>query len=448
MADEGARFVRDHPRSRRLARDAGEVLVGGVPMRWMNRWPGSFPVFFESATGARLADVDGNEYVDLCLGDTGAMAGHSPPAVVEALHRRMPAGFTAMLPSEDAIAAGVELQRRFGLRRWQFALTATDANRITLRLARALTGRPKVLVFNGCYHGTVDETYATLKGGAVVARNRNVGPPVEVSETTRVVEFNDPDALAAALSDREVACVIAEPAMTNFGMILPERGFHQRLRELTRETETLLILDETHTFCAGPGGSTAADGLEPDALTIGKAIGGGVPVAAFGVTEELGSRLDEAGLLTYRGPDGIGGTLAGNALSMAATRATLEAVLTDEAFDHMIGLSERLVGGVQEAVDDFALPWHVVRLGARSEYRFCADPPPNASVAVEGADGELDRYMHLFAMNRGVLLAPFHSMALTSPATTAQDVDRHTAVFRSAIEALAGVGDQSAENFQ
>jgi glutamate-1-semialdehyde 2,1-aminomutase len=438
LAAERERFAADHPRSRDLYERSRGSLVAGVPMSWMTMWAGGFPLFFEEARGARISDVDGRVYVDLCLGDTGAMAGHAPEAVAEAVSARARRGVTAMLPTEDAAWVGEELHRRFGLSRWQFALTATDANRWVLRMARAITGRPKVLVFNYCYHGTVDETFISLdEQGRPRSRHGNVGPAVDPTLTTEVVEWNDEEALERALAGGEIACVLAEPALTNIGIVLPEPGFHDTLRRLTRDTGTLLVIDETHTMSAGPGGYTAAHGLEPDLLTVGKAIGGGVPVAAYGMSEELEKRL-----LTLPGVDledvgGVGGTLAGNALSLAATRATLEHVLTDEAFGRMIALAERFTAGVEDVIATHSLPWHVVRLGARAEYRFRPDPPRNGGEAAAASDPELDAFMHVFLMNRGVLITPFHNMALMSPATTEADVDAHTEGFAAAAETLA-----------
>ena len=431
------RFERDHPRSRELAQRARGSLLSGVPMHWMMRWAGGFPVFAANASGARLTDVDGIDYVDLCLGDTGAMTGHSPAPVVRAIAAQAAQGITSMLPSEDALWAGEELTRRFGLDRWQFALTATDANRFALRLARLATGRPKVLVFNWCYHGTVDETFATLAAdGSVVAREGNLGPPVPLDATTRVVEWNDVDALERELAHGDVACVLAEPALTNIGIVLPEPGFHDALREATHRHGTLLIIDETHTLCAGPGGYTAAHGLEPDLLTVGKAIGSGIPAAAYGFTAELAGRVEAAIETDDSDVGGIGGTLAANALSLAAVRATLTHVLTDEAFARMIALGERFEQGVAETIAAHELPWHVTRLGCRVEYLFRAERPRTGSEAAAGVDHRLDRLIHLYALNRGVLLTPFHNMALMSPATTEADVDRHTEVFGEAVSEL------------
>ena len=438
---EERRFVEEHPRSRELFESGRGALLAGVPMPWMTEWASPFPVFAESAEGARFTDVDGNYYVDLCLGDTGAMTGHSPPATVAAVAQRASRGITLMLPTEDASRVGEELTRRFGLPRWQFALTATDANRFALRLARAVTGRPKVLVYAWCYHGSVDESLAIEIEGETRSRPDNIGPPVDPALTTRAVEWNDVGALERALAPGDVACVLAEPAMTNAGIVLPDPGYHEALRELSREHGALLVIDETHTFCAGPGGYTAAGGLEPDLLTIGKAIAGGIPAAAYGMTEEVADRvMAHHRTLETSDVGGIGGTLAGNALSLAATRATLEEVLTDAAFDHMIGVAERFEAGVNEVIAAHGMPWHATRLGCRVEYHFRSSPPRNGSEAIAADDAMLSRYMHLHALNRGILLTPFHKMALMCPATTEADVDQHTDAFGEAVVALAGQG--------
>jgi glutamate-1-semialdehyde 2,1-aminomutase len=438
MSREEGRFAEEHPRSRQLSEQARDSLLGGVPMSWMTMWPGGFPIFAAAASGARLVDVDRIEYVDLCLGDTGAMTGHSPPEAIQAITDRAGRGITMMLPTEDSIWVGAELRRRFGLPLWQFSLTATDANRWAIRIARQVTGRPKVLVFNYCYHGTVDETFAILSNDTVASRPGNVGPPVPLDETTKVVEFNDLEALEAALTAGDVACVLAEPALTNIGIVLPELGYHDALREMTRRSGTLLIIDETHCICAGPGGYTAAHGLEPDLLTIGKTIGSGIPAGAYGVSEEVAERMDAAMDADYEDTGGVGGTLAGNALSVAAMRVTLERVLTEEAFDRMIALGARFTEGVQEVIDRRDLPWHVTRLGCRAEYLFQAQPPRTGGEAAAGKDPEMDAFMHLFALNRRILMTPFHNMALMSPATTEADVDRHTEVFGEAADALTG----------
>jgi len=433
---ETLRFTEDHPRSRALFERARGSLLGGVPMSWMMRWAGGFPIFVREGRGPRLVDVDGREYIDFCLGDTGAMTGHAPPAAVEAVAAAMGRGATFMLPTEDAVHVGEELRRRFGLPYWQVAVTATDANRFAIRLARHVTGRPKILVFNGCYHGTVDETFITLENGAPRPRRGNTGPPVDPAVTTRVVEFNDLPGLEGALSRGDVACVLAEPAMTNIGIILPEPGYHDALRALTRRAGTLLVLDETHTLSAGPGGCTRAFGLEPDMLTIGKAIASGVPAAVYGLTADLAARIGAGIDIEDADAGGIGGTLAGNALSLAAMRATLESVLTEEAFALTIPLARRWASGVADAIADLGLPWHVTTLGCRAEYWFRSTPPRNGAEAAASIDHELDHYMHLAALNRGILMTPFHNMALIAPGTTESEVDAHTRTFRDSVEPL------------
>jgi glutamate-1-semialdehyde 2,1-aminomutase len=401
-------------------------------MPWMMLWAGGYPVAVAEASGNRIVDVDGHEYIDLCLGDTGAMAGHGPDPVRVALAAS--AGITTMLPTEDAAWVGEELTRRFGLARWLFTLTATDANRTALRIARLLTGRPKVLVYSYCYHGSVDEAFAVSADGATVSREGNVGPPVDVSQTTVAVEFNDLDALERALASGEIACVLAEPAMTNMGIVLPEAPYHEVLRALTREHGTLLIIDETHTFSAGPGGCTQAWGLEPDLLTIGKAIGGGVPTGALGLSAEVAERMLAAAEADFEDTGGVGGTLAGNALSLAAMRATLGSVLTDDVWEHTIPLATRFAEGVKNGFGD--LPWNVTQLGCRAEYRFEPAPARNGTQAHAASNPKLERYLHLHALNRGVLLTPFHNMALMAPTTTEADVDRHTEVFAEAVAEL------------
>jgi glutamate-1-semialdehyde 2,1-aminomutase len=419
-------------------------LFTGVPMTWMASWPGGFPVALDRAGGASVTDVDGHTYVDFALGDTGAMAGHSPAPVVEAVRRRVETlgGITAMLPSEDAEWVAADLTRRFGMSRWSFALSATDANRWALRLARLATGRRQVLVFSYCYHGSVDETFVVAgPKGSTESRPGNVAPAVDPAETTVAVEFNDLDAVARVLSTGRIAAVLAEPALTNIGIVLPEPGFHDALRALCTETGTLLMIDETHTFSAGPGGATRAWGLDPDIVTIGKAIAGGIPIGAFGLSrplaDDLVARIGEDGA-DIVDVGGIGGTLAGNALSMAAARATLDHVLTDAAFDDMIGLAGRLADQVETAIGDHALPWTISRLGARAEYRFCSPAPVNGAQSAEAEDLELNEYLHLYLSNRGVLITPFHNMVLTCPDTTVADVDRHGALFASALDQLIG----------
>jgi glutamate-1-semialdehyde 2,1-aminomutase len=433
------RFASAHSASRALHQRAEGSLLSGVPMNWMTRWPGTFPVFFERAAGAELVDVDGNVYADLCLGDTGAMTGHAPEPTVAAVSQRVAKGITAMLPTEDAAHVGEEMKRRFGLPNWQFTLSATDANRFVVRIARQISGRPKILVHNHCYHGSVDETVADLgEDGSVQPRLGNVGPPVDPAVTTRIAEINDLEGLERELANEDVACMLIEPALTNIGIVLADPGYHEAVRELTRKYGTLLVIDETHTLCCGAGGYTAAEGLEPDVLTIGKPIGGGIPVGAFGLSDEVSEKLLERMVWKAADVGGIGGTLAGNALSLAAVRATLGEVLTDEAFARMIALAERFERGVAEAISERGLPWSITRLGCRAEYMFSPERPHTGAEAAAAMDDELDALLHLYMLNRGILLTPFHMMALMSPATTEAQVDRHTEAFAEATAELTG----------
>ncbi len=434
---ETERFQEHHPRSREQRETARRHLLGGVPMPWMTKWPGGYPVVLDHAEGARITDIDGHEYVDFCLGDTGAMAGHAPAATVAAVERQVRRGITTMLPTEDAAWVGAELARRFGLPYWSFTLSATDANRFALRAARFVTGRQKLLVFNHCYHGSVDETLAIAdEHGATIKGRGNKGAPVDLALTTKVVEQNDIAALEAALAPGDVAAVLAEPALTNIGIVPPEPGFHGALREITRRTGTLLIIDETHTISSGPGGYTATHGLQPDLLTVGKALAGGVPVGMYGFSAGVAEKLAELGDPDLGSTEGVGGTLAGNALSLAALRATLEHVLTDDAFAGMIELADRYARAADEIIRERELPWIIVQLGARAEYRFTPTVPRNGGESAAVDDGLLDEYMHLFMLNRGVLITPFHNMALMCPATTSADVDRLVAVFSEAVGVL------------
>ncbi len=429
-------FERRNPRSRDLADRARTGLLSGVPMPWMTRWPGGFPLFFDEASGARFTDVDGHEYVDFCLGDTGAMTGHGLTTVADAMHARARRGITTMLPSDDALWVAGELQRRFGLPKWQFAMTATDANRFVLRFARAITGRPKIAVIDWCYHGTVDETLAVLdESGNVISRPGAMGPPVDPSVTTRVVPFNDVAALDRELAHGDVACLLMEPALTNIGIVLPDDGYMDEVRRVTRRHGVLLVIDETHTICAGPGGCTAEWSLEPDFFVIGKPIAGGMPAAVYGMSAEVAARLERMLAGDSVDVSGVGGTLTGNALALTAIRATLSTTLREEDFARMIPLAASWTEGVREGYAARGLDWHVQQLGARAEYWFCP-PPRNGAQAAAATDHELDSYMHLFALNRGILLTPFHNMALFSPSHVQADVDHHTAVFADAVGSL------------
>jgi glutamate-1-semialdehyde 2,1-aminomutase len=341
-----------------------------------------------------------------------------------------------MLPTEHTIEVGRLLTERFGLSRWQVATTATDANRFALRVARAVTGRPKILVFNGCYHGTVDETFVRLVDGRAVHRPGLLGQVADLTQLARVVEFNDVPALAKALAHGDVACVIAEPVMTNSCMVLPDPGFHAELRRLTREAGTLLLIDETHTISTGPGGYTRAHGLEPDLYVLGKPVAGGVPASIWGFTEAVGERLDAVRAQMPPGHSGMGTTLSANALSLAAMRATLERVMTPEAYAHMESLAGRLAAGLETVIARYGMPWHVVRVGARVEF-ICAPGPLRNGTEAEAAHAPaLEQALHLALLNRGCLIAPFHNMMLVSPATTEKQVTNLVAAFESAVASL------------
>ncbi|MDQ1720655.1 MAG: glutamate-semialdehyde -aminomutase [Pseudonocardiales bacterium] len=443
ISAERERYAALHPASLALFRQAGH-LIGRVPMTWMSKWSGGFPLYLDWAYGATVTDVDGHRYADFALGDTGAMAGHSAPAVARAIsHRAIErGGITTMLPTKDAEWVAAELARRFGLPLWSFSLSATDANRWAIRLARLVTGRSKILVFSYCYHGSVDETFVVIDNtGVARSRPGNVGPAIDPSSTTRVAHFNDLDSVRAQLEHGDVAAIVTEPAMTNIGIVLPEPGFLDGLRRLANEHDALLLIDETHTLSAGPGGMTATERLQPDIVVVGKSIGGGIACGAYGITELLAQRIHEhtrTGAADLEDVGGVGGTLAGNALSTAAMRATLSEVLTEQTFQAMIELATRYTAGIQATIDQHGLPWSISRLGARAEYRFTAPAPRTGNDSAAAADPELDEYLHLYLANRGVLLTPFHNMALICPATSVADVDLHTGLFAAAVSELLG----------
>ncbi len=438
---EQAAYTEQHPGSRAHFEEATN-LFGRVPMTWMNMWSGGFPLYLDRATGNRVTDVDGHTYVDFALGDTGAMAGHSPAPTVAAVQRRAGelGGITTMLPTADAQWVGAELERRFGMPLWSFTLSATDANRWAIRLARLATGKPKVLVFAYCYHGSVDEAFA-LPGpeGKAQSRPGNVAPPVDLALTTRVATWNDLSSVEAALAHGDVAAILTEPALTNIGIVLPDEGFMAGVHELASRYGALLMIDETHTFSAGWGGATREWSLAPDIFVIGKSIGGGIPCGAYGITSEVAAavtRHTDAGDADLVDVGGVGGTLAGNALSTAAMRATLGEVLTQEAFAHMTGLATAFTAGVQATLDELDVPWSIRQLGARAEYRFARPAPRSGEESAEAADDVLDAYLHLAMCNRGILMTPFHNMALMCPETSRADVDLHTGVFREVVGAL------------
>ncbi|MBU6314737.1 MAG: aminotransferase class III-fold pyridoxal phosphate-dependent enzyme [Actinomycetales bacterium] len=436
-AKEEQRFLDTHKKSAAAFAESKKVMHEGVPMSWMAKWPGAHPVFVQQAKGARFTDIDGNTYVDFCLGDTGSMTGHSPDATVAAVREQVGKGITAMLPTEDAAIVSGLLRERFGLPLWQFTVSATDANRHVIRYSRMITGRSKIIVIDRCYHGSVDETFATLDdAGFTVKREGNIGAPVDLAETTRVVEFNDLVEMEKALAHGDVAAILMEPAMTNIGIVLPEDGYLVGVQELAKKYGAYLIIDETHTISVGPGGMTGVLGLKPDFLTIGKALAGGIPTGTFGMTHEIADQIKKMVELSIIDLGGIGGTLAGNALSLAAMKATLTQVLTEDNFKRMIELGNRWCDGIDAAIAEFDLDWHCNRLGARGEYVFRGKAPRTGKEAADSGDFELEQYIHLRLLNDGFLLTPFHNMALMCPDTTEADVDGHTAAFRTMCEQL------------
>jgi glutamate-1-semialdehyde 2,1-aminomutase len=436
---EDQRFLETHKKSGELFAVAKDSMPNGVPMPWMSKWPGAYPVFVEEAKGASFVDVDGNTYIDFCLGDTGSMTGHSPDATVSAIREQVGRGLSAMLPTKDAAVVSTELAKRFGVALWQFTVSATDANRHVIRYARLITKKSKIIVIDRCYHGSVDETFATLDAsGKTVSREGNIGAPIELDKTTRVVPFNDLDAMKKALQKNDVAAILMEPAMTNVGIVLPLDGYLKAVEKLAKEFGAKLIIDETHTISVGPGGMTAQLGLQPDFLTIGKAIGGGFPTGAFGMSAEIAQAIKSQVELEVIDTGGVGGTLAANALSLAAMRATITKVLTEENFEKMIKLGTRWADGVEKVIEKYKLPWSVNRLGARAEYMFSAKSPKTGREAADAGDFELEQYIHLRMLNDGFLITPFHNMALISPDTTAADVDAHTQAFDKMCGELIG----------
>ncbi|MEQ1754765.1 MAG: aspartate aminotransferase family protein [Micropepsaceae bacterium] len=439
FARERERFASANPRSANLAMAARKSLFGGVPMHWMADWPTPYPLFVDRARDASFVDVDGNEYVDFCLGDTGAMFGHAPQPVADAIREQADRGYTTMLPGPDAIWVGEELSRRFQLPLWQVTATATDANRYALRWARAVTGRSKILVFDGCYHGTVEETMVRLQKGRTVPRAGQLGSTANVADTTAVVEFNDVAALEKALASREIAAVLTEPAMTNIGMVLPDEGFHAALRDLTRRAGTLLIIDETHTISAGHGGWTRKHGLEPDMLVLGKPVAGGIACAVFGVTAEVAARMQEAragAATSSHGHSGMGTTLSANAFAMHAMRANLQHVMTVQAYAEMTTRAAYLRAKLTQLLSARGLAWTVTQIGSRCEFQFCANLPRTGREAEAAFHDGLEKCLHLGLLNRGIMITPFHNMMLLSPKTSEADVDRLVASLGEMIDEL------------
>jgi glutamate-1-semialdehyde 2,1-aminomutase len=423
-AAETARFAAARPSCAALAQASARHWRRGVPMHWMRDWPTPFPIAVADANGAVLTDIDGNAYDDFCLGDTGSMFGHAPGPVVRAIAEQSARGLTFMLPTADTPEVGQLLSQRFGLPYWQMTVTATDANRYAIRWARAITGRPKLLVFNGCYHGAADDTFVRLDGGAPILRPGLIGQVYDVRGHTRVVEFNDLAAVEAALAQGDVAAVLTEPVLTNIGMVPPEPGFLEALAAATKRAGALLILDETHSISSGPGGYAAGHGIAPDMLTMGKPIAGGIPAGIFGFSAAVNAAMDAAAERAGLGYSGMGATLSANALTQAAMRAMLTQVMTPAAYAHMLTLSQRLRDGLTEVIASRRAPWSVAHVGARVELVTAPVPPRNGSEAKAALHAPILAGLHLFLINRGLLIAPFHNMMLLSPVTTLDQVNR------------------------
>ena len=440
MRREVVHYEKRTSRSRAVFEQAQASLLNGVPMPWMGDWGTAYPLFMDRAVGNRIVDVDGNEYVDFCLGDTGAMFGHSPEATVDAVIAQVQRGITAMMPTEDALWVGKILGQRFGLPFWQVAMTATEANRYVIRICRTLTRRPKILVYNECYHGSVDEALVHIgpDGRLELRSEYDINPGIPKDALTRVVEFNDLPALEAALANRDVACVLAEPVMTNCGMVLPAPGYHDALRDACTRHGTYLIIDETHTLSSGPGGYSAAHGLQPDFLTLGKSIAGGVPVAVYGFTAAVAEGINASfGRKGLSDPMGIGGTLSGNALAVNAMRATLADVATPAAFDRMITGANRMANGLEASIAAHRLPWSVTRCGARAELQFIPHQPTSGSEAKAAFDWGMIYYTHLYLANRGLIITPFHNMMLVPPMATDGEIDRLVEAWDACMDEIA-----------
>jgi glutamate-1-semialdehyde 2,1-aminomutase len=436
-AREAARFAKGRPKAAAALKAGAGAYLGGVPMHWMADWPMPHLPLIADAEGARIRDIDGFGIDDFCLGDTGSMFGHSPPPVAKAIRAQARHGLTYMLPTEAALEAGRLLTKRFGAFRWQIATTATDANRFALRVARAVTGRPKVLVFNGCYHGTVDETMVTLDDkGRTITRPGLLGQFADLSASATCVEFNDLDAVEAALKTGEIAAILTEPVMTNCSMVLPQAGFHDGLRQLSRHYGALLIIDETHTISSGLGGYTRIHSLSPDMFVVGKCVAGGMPTAVWGMTDEVAKRYDEVNAGRASGHSGMGTTLSANPMQFVCLVATLSKVMTEANYLHMRQGAERLSHGLHAVIARHGAPWHVVRVGARVEF-ICAPGPLKTGAEAAGAhQPALEAAIHVGLLNRGSLIAPFHNMMLVSPATKKRQIDRLVASFDEILSDL------------
>jgi glutamate-1-semialdehyde 2,1-aminomutase len=436
LAEEKSRFIASHPASMQMGAQTRAHFLYGVPMHWMNDWGTPSPLFVQQAQGVHFTCVDGHEYTDFCLGDTGAMFGHSPPAVAQAICEQSSRGLTAMLPSYLAPKVGQTLAQFFNLPYWQLATTATDANRFVLRWGRAITKKNKLLVFDGCYHGTVDDTMVDVVDGTTVNRASLLGQVHDLGLHTVAVPFNDISAVERELAKGDIACVLTEPALTNCGMVLPNPGFIETLRKLTQQYQSLLVLDETHTISTAHGGWAKQNHVTPDFLVVGKPIAGGLPAAAYGFSAAMAECMKLAKDHAPSGHSGIGTTLSGNIMTLAAIQATLTEVATPEAYKHMLSLAAHLEKALIALLNSYQLPWNISRMGARLELQFCATPPRNAKEAREAQHDVLENAIHLYLLNRGVLLTPFHNMMLICPQTTMDDLTKLLKTLDACLNAL------------
>ncbi len=436
IVSEQACYLKLHAKSIVLSESAHQHFLYGVPMHWMNDWGTPTPLFISQASGCHFTCADGIHYTDFCLGDTGAMFGHSPPAVAEAIAKQASLGYTTMLPSTLAPAVGEALSSFFGLDYWQLATTATDANRFMLRWARAVTGRNKLLVFDGCYHGTIDDTEIDTHEGRTVNRASLLGQVYDLSLHTVAVPFNDLAAVERELAKGNVAALLTEPALTNCGMVLPEPDFIEALRALTTKYGTLLTLDETHTISTARGGWAKTNHVVPDFLVVGKPIAGGLPAAAYGFSSNMAARMKAAKDNAPPGHSGIGTTLSGNMMTLVAIHATLTKTATDKAYQHMLALAKHLEQQLTKVIAEHSLPWNISRMGARLELQFCENPPKNAAEARAAQNDGIESAIHLYLLNHGVLLTPFHNMMLICPAATEQDIKKLVDVFKECLKEL------------
>jgi glutamate-1-semialdehyde 2,1-aminomutase len=431
-------YAEARPKTKATLAGSARHYLDGVPMHWMRDWPQPFPLLVSEASGATIRDVDGNLLDDFCLGDTGSMFGHSPEPVVRAISSQAGKGLTYMLPTEDALIVGELLSEIFGPMRWQIATTATDANRFALRVARGVTGRKKVLVFNGCYHGTVDDAMVTLADGRTVTRPGLLGQASDLSLTGICVEFNDLQGVEAALAAGDVAAVLTEPVMTNSCMVLPEKGFHDGLRRLASQYGALLIIDETHTISSGLGGYTRVNGLQPDMFVVGKCVAGGMPTSVWGVSEAVAERYLQVNANRPSGHSGMGTTLSANPMQFACLRAMLAEVMTETNYARMEQGAARLEQGLSRVIAAHGLPWQVVRVGARVEFICHPAPLKNGAEAALAHHPDLEAAVHAGLLNRGCLIAPFHNMMLISPATETAQIDRLIEAFDAVVNELNG----------